>query len=86
MNTIKLYAVGDGTFVLQMSPTRQYHILNGAVLKSNYNVAVLEETTFDLNVQINLANAIASAELVVTNVELLEAIMANVQEKVEDND
>lgn len=86
MNTVKLYAMGDGTFVLQVTPTKQYHILNGAVLRSNINTESLEETVFDINVQINISNAVASALSLVTNQETLEMIMALVQEKIEDFD
>lgn len=86
MNTVKLYAMGDGTFVLQVTPTKQYHILNGAVLRSNINTESLEETVFDINVQTNISNAVASALSLVTNQETLEMIMGLIQEKIEDFD
>jgi hypothetical protein len=86
MNTVKLYTMGDGTYVLQVSPTKQYHLLNGAVLRSNINVEDLQEEVFDINVQVNISNAVASAASLVTDQETLEMIMALIQEKIEDFD
>lgn len=86
MNTVKLYAMGDGTFVLQVTPTKQYHILNGAVLRSSINTESLEEAVFDISVQTNISNAVVSASSLVTNQETLEMIMALIQEKIEDFD
>lgn len=86
MNTVKLYAMGDGTFVLQVTPTKQYHILNGAVLRSGINTESLEEAVFDISVQTNISNAVVSASSLVTNQETLEMIMALIQEKIEDFD
>lgn len=86
MNTVKLYTMGDGTYVLQVSSTKQYHLLNGAVLRSNINVEDLQEEVFDINVQINISNAVASAASLVTDQETLEMIMALIQEKIEDFD
>lgn len=86
MNTVKLYLINEGEFVLQVTPNKQYHILNGAVLRSNINTETLEEAVFDINVQINISNAVASASSLVTNQETLEMIMALIQEKIEDFD
>lgn len=85
MNTVKLYEYNE-TFVLQVSPTLQYHILNGAVVKSNIDVSQLKETPFDISVQLHMANAIACASELVINIETLNVLMALIQEKIEDFD
>lgn len=86
MNTTKLYQFGDGDFVIQITPTKQYTILNGAIVKSNVNVAELTETVFDIMVMANISNALTNVTKLVTSEEVIELIQALAQEKVEDFD
>lgn len=86
MNSIKLYSDGNGNFVLQVSSEIQYHILNGAVVKSNIITDNLEEAVFDISVQLNIANAISCSPNLVTGMDTLKLIMALIQEKIEDFD
>jgi hypothetical protein len=86
MKTIKLYEVGDGSQVIQLTPTLQYHLLNGAVLRSNITVENLPEAVFDINTQVLISNAVASVEKLVCNKESLEILMSLIQEKIEDFD
>jgi hypothetical protein len=86
MNTIKLYEVGDGSQVIQLTPILQYHLLNGAVLRSEFVVENLTETVFDINTQVLIKNAVTSVEKLICNKESLEILMSLIQEKIEDFD
>ena len=86
MNTVKLYQFGDGDFVMQITPTKQYTILNGAIVKSNINVAELTEISFDITLMANISNALTNVTKLVTSEEVIELIQALAQEKVEDFD
>lgn len=85
MNSTKLYLINDGEYVLQVNPELQYHILNGAVLTSNISVEGATEVPFYDEACLNVANAISAASSLVTNVEVLQVILALIQLKAESN-